>query len=123
MDQRRLGVNSTLLPSELTAPEYKLGEVAIPSISTSAARTGNGSIVLSLVNTDPNKPARVTVKIQGSAAKKISARVLTTDAMNAHNTFDAPETVKPAAYKGGKLKGDSWVFDLPAKSVVVATLN
>jgi hypothetical protein len=48
--------------------------------------------VLSLVNTDPNKPARVTVKIQGAAAKKISARVLTTDAMNAHNTFEAPET-------------------------------
>jgi alpha-L-arabinofuranosidase len=115
--------NSTSLPSELTAPEYKLGDVAIPSVSTSAARTANGSIVLSLVNTDPNKPARVTVKIQGAAAKKISARVLTTDAMNAHNTFDSPEAVKPAAFNGGKLKGDSWVFDLPSKSVVVATLN
>lgn len=115
--------NSTLLPSELTAPEYKLGDVAIPSVSTSAARMANGSIVLSLVNTDPNRPARVSVKIQGAAAKKISARVLTTDAMNAHNTFDSPETVKPAAFTGGKLKGDSWVFDLPSKSVVVATLN
>jgi len=115
--------NSTFLPSELTAPEYKLGEVSVPSVSTSAARTADGAIVLSLVNTDPNKPARVTVKIQGAAAKKITARVLTTDAMNAHNTFDAPETVKPAAFNGGKLKGDSWVFDLPSKSVVVAILN
>jgi alpha-N-arabinofuranosidase len=63
------------------------------------------------------------VKIQGAVAKKINARVLTTDAMNAHNTFDSPEAVKPAAFNGGKLKGDSWVFDLPSKSVVVATLN
>ena len=115
--------NSTFLPSELTAPEYRLGEVAVPSVSASAARAKDGSLVLSLVNTDPNKPARVTVKIQGAVAKKINARVLTTDAMNAHNTFDSPEAVKPAAFTGGKLKGDSWVFDLPSKSVVVATLN
>jgi alpha-N-arabinofuranosidase len=115
--------NATYLPAELTAPEYRVGDVAIPAVSASAARGANGAVVLALVNTDPNKPARVTVKVQGSAAKKISARVLTTGAMNAHNTFEAPDAVKPAAFNGGKLKGDSWVFDLPAKSVVVATLD
>jgi alpha-N-arabinofuranosidase len=53
----------------------------------------------------------------------MTARILTTPAMNAHNTFDKPDTVKPAVFNGGKLKGGSWVFDLPAKSVVVVTLN
>ena len=115
--------NATYLPAELVAPEYRVGDVAIPAVSASAARGANGAVVLALVNTDPNKPARVTVRIQGSAAKKISARVLTTGAMNAHNTFEAPDAVKPAAFSGGKLKGDSWVFDLPATSVVVATLD
>jgi alpha-N-arabinofuranosidase len=115
--------NATFLPSELVVPDYRVGDVAIPAVSASAARSANGAMVLALVNTDANKPARVTVKIQGAAAKKIDARVLTTDAMNAHNTFDAPDTVKPAPFTGGKLKGDSWVFDLPAKSVVVATLE
>jgi alpha-N-arabinofuranosidase len=43
--------------------------------------------------------------------------------MNAHNTFDRPNAVQPAAFTGGKRKGDSWTFDLPAKSVVVAELN
>ena len=115
--------NATLLPTELTTPEYKLGEVAIPAVSVSAARGADGALVLSLVNADPNKPARVTAKISGAAAKKMSARVLTTPAMNAHNTFDAPNAVQPAALTGGKAKGDGWVFDLPAKSVVVVTLN
>jgi len=115
--------NSTFLPSELVAPEYRVDDVAIPAVSASAARGANGEVVLALVNTDANKPARVSVKVQGAAAKKISARVLTTDAMNAHNTFDKPDTVKPAAFAGARLKGDTWVFDLPAKSVVVATLN
>jgi len=115
--------NATLLPTELTTPDYKLGEVAIPAVSASAARGADGALVLSLVNTDPNKPARVTAKISGAAAKKMSARVLTTPAMNAHNTFDAPNAVQPATFTGGKAKGDGWVFDLPAKSVVVVTLN
>jgi len=115
--------NSTFLPSELATPEYRVGEVAIPAVSTSAARGADGAVLLALVNTDPNRPARVTVKIQGAAAKKISARVLTTEAMNAHNTFEQPDAVKPAVFSGGKLKGDTWVFDLPAKSVVVATLH
>ncbi|HWN47142.1 MAG TPA: alpha-L-arabinofuranosidase C-terminal domain-containing protein, partial [Steroidobacteraceae bacterium] len=92
--------NATLLPTELTTPDYKLGEVAIPAVSASAARGADGALVLSLVNTDPNKPARVTAKISGAAAKKMSARVLTTPAMNAHNTFDAPNAVQPATFTG-----------------------
>jgi len=115
--------NATLLPTELTTPDYKLGEVVVPAVSVSAARGADGTLVLSLVNTDPNKPARVTAKISGAGAKKMSARILTTDAMNAHNTFDKPNAVQPATYTGGKARGDGWVFDLPAKSVVVATLN
>ena len=54
--------NATLLPTELTTPEYKHGEVAIPAVSVSAARSADGTLALALVNTDPNKPARVTAR-------------------------------------------------------------
>jgi alpha-N-arabinofuranosidase len=113
---------ATLLPAELSAPEYKLGDVSIPSLSVSSARGADGKIVLSLVNTDPNKPARVTVRIAGASAGVLSARVLTTPAMNTHNTFEKPDTVAPVAFTAGKKHGDVWIFDLPSKSVVVATL-
>jgi alpha-N-arabinofuranosidase len=115
--------NSTLLPTELATPEYKHGEVSIPAVSVSAARTSDGRIVVALVNTNPGQGARVTVKIAGSSAGKATGRVLTTAAMNAHNTFDKPNSVQPAEFKGAKRKGDDWVFDLPSKSVVVVTLN
>ncbi|HET9862275.1 MAG TPA: alpha-L-arabinofuranosidase C-terminal domain-containing protein, partial [Steroidobacteraceae bacterium] len=114
---------ATLLPAELTTPQYTHGEVSIPAVSVSAARRADGTLVLALVNSDPHTPARVTTKIAGASAKKISARVLTAPQMNTHNTFEQPEAIKPAAFTGGKRRGDSWVFDLPAKSVVVATLN
>ena len=62
--------NATLLPAELTTPDYKHGEVAIPAVSVSAARGKDGSLVLALVNTDPNKPARVTAKIAGASRRR-----------------------------------------------------
>jgi alpha-N-arabinofuranosidase len=108
--------NATLLPTELTTPDYKLGEVAIPAVSVSAARGADGALVLSLVNTDPNKPARVTAKISGAAAKKMSARVLTTPAMNAHNTFDAPERRAAGDLYGRQGKG-RWLGVRPASQV------
>jgi alpha-N-arabinofuranosidase len=114
--------NATLLPAELSTPEYKVGDVSIPAVSVSAAR-GKDGIVLALVNTDPNNAARVTTKIAGATAKKMSARILTAPAMNTHNTFAAPNTVQPAAFTAGKRSGDTWTFDVPAKSVVVAVLN
>jgi alpha-L-arabinofuranosidase len=115
--------NATLLPAELVTPEYKHGDMAIPAVSVSAARGTDGKLVLALVNTDPTAAARVTVKITGASASRIAARVLTSPAMNTHNTFEKPDTVQPAAFNGGKKKGDAWVFDIPSKSVVVATLN
>jgi len=115
--------NATVLASELNAPEYKVGDVSIPAVSVSAARRKDGTVLVALVNTDPNKPARVTAKISGQSPKTVAARVLTSDAMNTHNTFAAPNAVVPAVFKGAKLKGDRWIFDLPAKSVVVAELN
>ena len=115
--------NATLLASELTTPDYKFGDMSIPAVSVSAARRRDGTVLIALVNTDPAKPARVTAKITGQSPKTLNARVLTTAAMNTHNTFDAPDAVHPVAFTGGKRKGDDWVFDLPAKSVVVAELN
>ena len=39
--------------------------------------------------------------------------------MNAHNTFGAPDAVKPVAFTGATLKGDTLDVTLPAKSVVI----
>jgi alpha-N-arabinofuranosidase len=39
--------------------------------------------------------------------------------MNAHNTFDHPDNVKPAEFKAFKLNATGFVAILPAKSVVV----
>jgi len=115
--------DSTSLRTELLTPRYRVEDVSIPAVSASAARTRDGKIALSLVNTHPGQSARVTLKLTGSEASKVQGRLLTAAAMDAHNTFDMPGRVKPVEFNAATRTGGSWVLELPAKSVVVATLN
>ncbi len=114
----------TFLPVELQSPDYVFGQDKIPMVSASATRAADGSAVhLSLANTCPSQTATLTVKLAGLTPKAATGRVLTATAMDAHNTFDAPNAVQPAAFTGASLKGDTLEVKLPAKSVVVLALK
>jgi alpha-N-arabinofuranosidase len=114
----------TFLPVELQSPDYASGSDKIPMVSASATRAADGSAVhLSLANTSPKQALTLTVKLAGAAPKTVAGRVLTAAALDAHNTFAAPDAVQPAAFTGATLKGDTLEVKLPAKSVVVLALK
>ena len=52
--------DATLIPVELKAPEYKLGDSIVPMLHASASRDAAGKMHLSIVNLDPNRAARST---------------------------------------------------------------
>jgi len=110
---------ATLIPVELSAPEYRLGEAAVPSLHASASRDAAGKLHLSLVNLQPNRAAQVSLKIEGAKPKHITGQVLTAPAMSAINTFDQPAAVKPEAFDGMKIRGDQITLSVPSKSVVL----
>jgi alpha-N-arabinofuranosidase len=114
----------TFLPVELQSPDYALGPEKIPMVSASATRAADGSAVhLSLANTSPAQAVTLTVKLAGLAPKAVAGRVLTAPAIDAHNTFEAPNAVQPAAFAGAAVKGDTLEVTLPARSVVVLALR
>ena len=114
----------TFLPVELQSPEYAFGSEKIPAVSASATRAADGRAVhLSLVNTHPRQPATLTVTLAGVSAASVAGRVLTAPAMQAHNTFAAPDTVRPVPFEGVKLAGSTLTVTLPAKSVAVLELK
>jgi alpha-N-arabinofuranosidase len=113
---------ATSLAVEVTAPDYEFNGNRVPGVSASASRDANGRIHLSLVNTHPHAPVTLACRVSGHAAKSVAGRVLTATAMNAHNTFAAPDVVKPAPFQGATLTGDQLTVTLPAKSVVVLEL-
>jgi alpha-L-arabinofuranosidase len=114
----------TFLPLDLQSPDYAFGQERIPMVSASATRAADKSAVhLSLVNTSPAQAVTVSVKLAGVAPKLVAGRVLTAPAMNAHNTFAAPDAMKPATFDGASIKGDTLEVKLPAKSVAILTLK
>lgn len=113
---------ATFLPADIQTPDYSLGDVSIPAVTVTAARDTSGKLQLGLVNLDPKREALVTTDVSGTQVKGASGRVLTAAAMDAHNTVDAPDTVKPAAFSA-KRSGGKLVLRLPPKSLTVVALD
>jgi alpha-N-arabinofuranosidase len=100
------------------------GSEKIPAVSASATRSADGKTVhLSLANTTPGRAVPLTVTLTGLAPAAATGRILTAPAMQAHNTFAAPDEVRPVPFDGVKLAAGSLSLTLPAKSVVVVELR
>jgi alpha-N-arabinofuranosidase len=110
--------NASSIPIELTAPEYKIDQKSVPSLSVSASRTADGELHISIVNLDPNRAAEISTTISGATVKSITGEVLTDQRMNAMNTFENPNAIKPVSFKDYKFQGSQLSLNIPAKSVV-----
>ena len=119
----RVHQEAKMIPVDLKAPEYKVGDASVPSLNVSASRDGEGRLHLSVVNLEPMRAAEIVVTVSGATIKSASGEVLTAPAMNAMNTFDRPNTIKPAPFSGYKLQGSQLTLNIPAKSVVVLQLK
>jgi alpha-N-arabinofuranosidase len=115
--------DATLLPSDLNCEDYHLGKDKIPGLSVSASRDRSNKIHVTLCNLNPNTPADVSCVLQGASAKVTSGRVLTASSMQAHNTFESPEAVRPSSFQGFKATSDGFSTTLPERSVVLLELE
>ena len=114
---------ATMIPVDVSAPEYKFGNESISTLSVSASRDSSQRVHVSAVNLDPNHPVDILAKMIGITPKNVSGRILTADAMNAHNTFDQPDVVKPENFSGFELTDGGVMLHLPAKSVVMLEIQ
>jgi len=110
---------ATVLPVSIQHNrEYRFGNTSIAQLSASAARGTDGKVYLSLVNTNPREAAQITL----ADARHVAGTLLTAGAMDAHNSFDHPQDVKPAPFEanaaGGKL-----TLSIPAKSIAVVAVE
>jgi alpha-N-arabinofuranosidase len=115
--------DATLLPTELQTGSYTLGNVTVPAVSMSAARTSTGAIAIALVNLDSGKAAAMQISLAGAAPRNVKGEILTAAALDARNTFENPDAVHPTRFTGAAIKGSRLSVTLPPKSVVVLTLQ
>jgi alpha-N-arabinofuranosidase len=114
---------ATLLSTDINCVPYEHGDASIPAISVSASRNDEGQVHLSLCNLNPGRKMSVSCELRGMKPTSATGRVLTAEAINTHNTFDHPESVKPATFNGMTLTNNTLLLDLPAKSIVVLEIQ
>ncbi|MEO7908815.1 MAG: alpha-N-arabinofuranosidase [Roseiflexaceae bacterium] len=114
--------DATLLPLDLSCDQYTYGEFSMPSISASASKDAAGQVHVSLCNLNPNASADLTCELRGMALSAVSGRILTADRMQAYNTFDAPDQVRPVDFHTAHVHDNRVTFSLPAMSATVLEL-
>ena len=119
----RVHQEARLLKTDLKCEDYLFGDGKIPAVSGSASVDKDGKVHVSLANLNPNKSIVVTCPVIGDTFKKVTGEVLTSNAMNAMNTFEAGDNVKPAAFNGFSYKDGVLTVTMPSKSVVVLELT
>jgi len=115
--------NARLLNIDLKCEDYVMGDKKIPAISSSASVDNNDRIHISLANLNPGREISVTCPIVGESFNKVTGEILTAAEMNAFNTFNKPDAVKPASFSSFTLKDGILTVSMPSKSVVVLELT
>jgi alpha-N-arabinofuranosidase len=72
---------------------------------------------------NPEDSVQLSVSLGALKARKVSGQVLTAQRMDQFNEFGKAPAVFAQPYKGATLAGPTLKLDLPAKSVVVVSLE
>ena len=122
-DLYKVHQDAMMVPVKVSSSEYVYKGDKLPAVNCSASIDSTGKMHISLCNIDPDKTENVELSLESFRADKISGKILTASKMNADNTFDNPNEVKPADFSGFKLSGNNLKINLPKMSVVVLELE
>ncbi|MBT1702315.1 alpha-N-arabinofuranosidase [Chryseosolibacter indicus] len=123
MEMYKVHQDAQLLPVTLKSNDYTVKNEKLPAVSVSASVDNKGVSHISLVNIDLKNSQEISISLSDIAAKTVQGRILTSAQVTDHNTFENPEKIKPAPFKGAQLKNNVLTVKLPPVSVVVLELK
>ena len=123
MEMYNVHQDATLIPTQIKTNDYVLGNEKMQAVSVSASKDQSGVTHISMVNIDGKNVQDVEVDIRGTKFASVTGRILTSEKLQDHNTFESPEKVKPTGFKEAVLTANTLKVKLPAHSVVVLELK
>jgi alpha-N-arabinofuranosidase len=87
-----------------------------------SASVNGRQVVVTAVNPSLADARETEIALRGGTASRATATVLTAPVMNAHNTFEAPETVKPTPLET-RVTSDGVTVTIPKMSVVALQVD
>ncbi len=92
------------MPLDVAAVDYEFEGKKLNALNASASMDKSGKIHISIVNVDLNNAVSVDVDLRGFQPHGISGKIITSDNVTNHNTFEKPTVIKPEEFKGANLK-------------------
>lgn len=115
--------DAELLDTYIESPVYQHGKESVPQISVSSSIDNSGAVHISICNMSLEASAEIKCELRGMDASSVEASILTASEMNAHNTFDEPDAIKPVELDGAALRDGVLTVTLPPKSVTVLAVQ
>jgi alpha-N-arabinofuranosidase len=124
-DMYKVHQDAELLAVDSTFGTYEYNGETLPQVTVSASKNAEGIVHISLCNIDHQNEAVLDLDLRGVIGNEtqVSGTIITADSMNAHNTFEQPEVVKPAAFTGVSVENNKLAIKLPAMSVVTLAVK
>ena len=103
--------------------DYEFGKDKLPAISASASQDSVGNVHISLANIDMNKAQAVSIDLSEYKLSSVKGRILTSAKVQDRNTFESPNKIRPSAFTGAGISGNTLKVTIPPFSVVVLELK
>jgi len=123
MEMYNVHQNALMLPLTITGNNYQFGEKNIKAVSASASKDSTGTVHISLVNLDAHKDQELTIDLGSLTPQTVTGRMLHSDKIQDHNSFENPTKIQPELFRGAVVKGNKLSLKLPPVSVVILELK
>src|SRR5664279_1305397 len=106
MEMYNVHQNALMLPLTVSGNDYVFEEKSLKAISASASKDHSGAVHISLVNIDAHKEQELTIDLGEITPGLVKGRILRSDKIGDHNSFEYPQKIKPVSFDDAKLKGN-----------------
>jgi alpha-N-arabinofuranosidase len=123
MEMYNVHQDAKLLPMQVKSKDYVFNNQKLPAVSASASKDSLGRTHITLTNIDSKNAQDIAVNIKGVTYKTLTGRILTSAKLQDYNSFQDPNKIKPVAFNGASIKGNTLSVKMPPFSVVVLELK
>ncbi|HJV78188.1 MAG TPA: alpha-L-arabinofuranosidase C-terminal domain-containing protein [Paludibacter sp.] len=117
-DMYKVHMGATYLPIDIQCDSLSSNDKKFASVSVSASKDAKGLIHVTLANVDPDKEQKIEIDLGNAKISKVSGTILTAKTIDSYNTFENPNVVTPAVFKGAKVSKKGLSITVPAKAII-----
>ncbi|MGG3505497.1 alpha-N-arabinofuranosidase [Paenibacillus lautus] len=124
-DMYKVHQDAERLATNYSGVDYEMDGEKIPQVSVTASKDQAGKIHVSLCNVSHTDQSDVTIQLRGlnGEVSKIVGQQLASDSLDAHNTFESPETLRPTTFHAFEQERDVLRAKLAPMSVTVLEIT